>query len=260
MKVFRINVTLDEKIVYHAQERRMNKTERVKHVSLAKLSHDNDEDPLLPILSDDPNVLHNHPLAQWFINPTSSDSTTPACLDPQGPWHIEANLPIPSNSRLKFTMTNPQANVTVTHAVKITLRVERGDDEFLDREGRRKKFDIIVEAQVNLMSPYAVGAALPAYSPSATTTSNRARLDAAPVASGSRLQLQHHWSGYDNHTAMAMVSGSSSRDNAVYESIVETQDFIEGGHAPPTYHYSLAHPETLIEPDSPRGRSRNLAR
>lgn len=287
MKLFRLVVCLDEKTTYYAHERSMAKQDHTKHIVLARYQHNEEGVPMLPILSDDAEAIMDHPLKPWFINPTSSDNTTPACLDPFGPWDLETAIPVPNDNRLRFSMTNPQANMAVKHSVRITLRVERGDDQFLDREGRRKRFDIIVEAQVNLLSTATAQTILPAYSSEPPTSS----ADVHPVPSGSR---SHLVSGYDTAAALSLAqaaaashppsplsapSSSAALNDvlaeqqqghqplpSVYESIIETQDFIEGRNAPPTYHYSMAHPETRFEPttnsSSPdaRGRSRSRAR
>jgi hypothetical protein len=40
---------------------------------LIRVDHKDPDEPMLPILSDDQNVLVDHPLKEWFINATSSD-------------------------------------------------------------------------------------------------------------------------------------------------------------------------------------------
>lgn len=259
MKLFRLVVCLDEKTTYYAHDRSMTKTENTKHIVLARYHHHDERVPLLPILDDDPRAILEHPLKSWFINPTSSDNTTPACLDPFGPWDLETSIPVQPDARLRFTMTNPQANMSVKHSVRVTLRVERGDDEFLDKEGKRKRFDIIVEAQINLLSAASAHTLLPAYS---TTVSHATQIQ--PIASGSRTQAV---SGYDTAAALALaqaaqnqpLAADQSGELSVYENILETQDFVEGRAAPPTYHYSMAHPETRYEP-SPEARGRSRSR
>lgn len=257
MKVYRLSVAIDEKATYYAHDRKMHRQEPAKRFVLAKYSYPDESQPLLPILSEDPDVLSKHPLSKWFINPTSCDNTTPSCLDPYGPWDIESAIDIPADHRLRFTTTNPKANLSVTHCVRVILRVERGDDEHLDREGKRKRFDIIVEAQVNLLSALSASAILPPYSSQPPIVSTAAAAAAGP----SRPTV----SGFDTSTALtlAMAAGQHqgpNADNHILESLQETQEFIEGRHAPPTYNYSLNHPETRYEPESPRGRSRSLPR
>ena len=65
-------------------------------------------------------------------------------LDPIGPWQLEGSLKVPDcNSILAFSSSNEQANMSIIHSLKICLRVERGDNDFLDSSGNRKKFDIV---------------------------------------------------------------------------------------------------------------------
>jgi hypothetical protein len=71
----------------------------------------------------------------------SSDATdtTPSLLDPFGPWRLESNLRLPDcASGLKFSTAHEKANITISHMLKVMLRVQRGDDEFLDSKGNRK--------------------------------------------------------------------------------------------------------------------------
>lgn len=104
-----------------------------------RIENSNPKEPLLPILSESSEAIRDHPLAAFFINPTSSDDTTPSCLDPIGPWNLESFLQLPDcSSRLTFSTAHDEANISVSHLLKIMLRVERGDDEFLDSKGKRK--------------------------------------------------------------------------------------------------------------------------
>ena len=74
-------------------------------------------------------------------------------LDPLGPWLLESTLRVPDcSSALHFSTAHDQANMTVVHSLKLCLRVERGDDEVLDTKGNRKKFDIIIDAPIHILS------------------------------------------------------------------------------------------------------------
>lgn len=74
--------------------------------------------------------------------------TTPSCLDPIGPWNLESTIQLPDCSeKLTFTTAHDRANITVSHILKIMLRVERGDDDFLDSKGKRKLWDVIIEVR-----------------------------------------------------------------------------------------------------------------
>lgn len=116
--------------------------------------------PLLPILSEDSNAARDSPLAalakQAYLNNPAShtfeteDTEDPmyaSLLDPQGPWHFETVLKIPDcATKINFTTKHDKTNLTIGHVLKITLRVERGDDVANDDKGHRKQFDIIMYA------------------------------------------------------------------------------------------------------------------
>lgn len=52
--------------------RKLTRHETPKRFQLLRIENKDPKEPLLPILSDDPNVLANHPLASFFINASSS--------------------------------------------------------------------------------------------------------------------------------------------------------------------------------------------
>lgn len=60
-------------------------------------------------------------------------------MDSFGPWYLEGSLKLPEcATRVNFSTHHEKANITVSHILKIVLRVERGDDDFLDSKGKRK--------------------------------------------------------------------------------------------------------------------------
>ncbi|GAA5952135.1 hypothetical protein JCM3765_005206 [Sporobolomyces pararoseus] len=176
VKVFRISAQLEQKTSYYASVnsgRKLTRHETPRKVMLVRVDHPKDPDePMLPILSEDQNVLIDHPLRDWFINATSSDDTTPSLLDPNGPWHLEHNLQLPDcSSKINFSTHHEKANIAISHVLKIMIRVERGDDEFLDTKGKRKRWDIVVETPVHLLSCRCAQNLLPAYTASTATLS-----------------------------------------------------------------------------------------
>ncbi|GAA6025449.1 hypothetical protein JCM11491_000363, partial [Sporobolomyces phaffii] len=142
VKVFRISAQLEQKTSYFASVhsgRKLTRHETPRKVMLIRVDHKDAEEPMLPILSDDQNALVDHPLREWFINATSSDDTTPSLLDPNGPWHLEHALQLPDcSSKINFSTGHDRANMAISHVLKVMIRVERGDDEFLDAKGKRK--------------------------------------------------------------------------------------------------------------------------
>nr|ODN95576.1 cyclin binding protein [Cryptococcus depauperatus CBS 7855] len=168
-KIHRFTIALEEKTDYYAQERKVTRHETPRrYVLLFVRQPDLKErsDPLLPIISDDPHAAENSPLAelacQAAINDPPSnafglerdpnDAIYASLMEPTGPWHLEKDLKLPDcSSKIKFTTKHKQTNITVTHWLKVTIRVERGDDEALDTKGRRKQFDIIIETPIKIL-------------------------------------------------------------------------------------------------------------
>ena len=75
----------------------------------------------------------------WHLLTAVTADTTPSLLDPLGPWNIESYLKLPEcSTKVNFSTNHDKANITVSHVLKVMLRVERGDDDFLDSKGKRK--------------------------------------------------------------------------------------------------------------------------
>ncbi|BGP13827.1 hypothetical protein JCM10213v2_001765 [Rhodosporidiobolus nylandii] len=175
IKLYRVSAQLEQKTSYFAavnSGRKLTRHETPKRFQLLRIEHKDPKDPLLPILSDDPAALDSHPLREFFINATSSDDATPSLLDPISPWHLEGYLQLPDcSTKLSFSTHHDQSNIAIAHNLKIMLRVERGDDEFLDSKGKRKLFDIIVETNLHILSCRLQQNLLPAYSAATPTLS-----------------------------------------------------------------------------------------
>lgn len=116
-------------------------------------------EPLLPIISDAANAAEDSPLASLAIQAAMNappgefdveglrptDDAMANLMNPLGPWALAKDLIIPDcHTRIKFTTKHEKTNLTIAHCLKITIRVERGDDEAMDAKGRRKQFDIIM--------------------------------------------------------------------------------------------------------------------
>lgn len=171
MKLWRLSAVLEEKVRhawlkrhlklstvrqvdYTAHGKKITRHEGVKTFPLLKIEYPDLASPLLPLLSDEPDAVQRSPLSSFWINPTSSDNMTPACLDPLGPWDLEGALQLPDcTGRIHFSCAHDKANISIKHWVKVTMRVERGDDEFLDAKGKRKRWDIIIEVRHSWLGP-----------------------------------------------------------------------------------------------------------
>ncbi|KAK6908782.1 cyclin binding protein [Kwoniella mangroviensis CBS 8886] len=168
-KIHRLTVALEEKTDYFAQERKVARHETPKRFVLLFIKQPDYKEriePLLPIISDDPNaaeqspiaemarqaVLNNPPMDVFDLERDPNDTMYAQLMEPTGPWHMEKELHVPDcASKIKFTTKHEQTNITVGHWLKVTIRVERGDDVALDSKGRRKQFDIIIETPIKIL-------------------------------------------------------------------------------------------------------------
>ncbi|KAK4699498.1 arrestin-related trafficking adapter 3/6, partial [Phenoliferia sp. Uapishka_3] len=146
IKLYRVSAVLEQKTTYFASNRKLVRHEAPKKFPLMRFENKDPKDALLPIFTDDAEVLKSHPLAAFFINPTSSDDSTPLCFDPLGPWNLESVIKLPDcSAKLNFSTIHEKSNINISHILKIVLRVERGDDDFMDSKGKRKLWDVIIE-------------------------------------------------------------------------------------------------------------------
>ncbi|GAA5968146.1 hypothetical protein JCM21900_001092 [Sporobolomyces salmonicolor] len=191
VKLYRVSAQLEQKISYFASAnsgRKLTRHETPRRINLVKIEHKDPKEFMLPIISDDADALLEHPLKEWFINATSSDDTTPSLLDPDGPWFLESHIQLPDcSSKITFSTQHEKANIAVSHVLKIVMRVERGDDEYLDSKGKRKAWDIIVEAPCHILSCRCSQNFLPAYSASTAVLSAAGPSSAASAPSPSIL-------------------------------------------------------------------------
>jgi hypothetical protein len=166
-KVHRLTVALEEKTDYYAVGRKVARHETPRKFILFQAKNGDKKersDPLLPILSESASAAKDSPLAPLaraaalnnprefaeFSNP--EDDVYASLLDPLGPWHLEKDLVVPDcHTRIKFTTKHEQTNIAIGHWLKVTIRVERGDDLAVDSKGRRKQFDIIIETPIKIL-------------------------------------------------------------------------------------------------------------
>jgi hypothetical protein len=131
--------------------------------------------PLLPIFSDSPDAVLDSPLYP-FVNRQERDSgdtdidVASELLGP-GPYGISNTIHFPHCDRLHFGYLQQDAigvghitgggggksNIEVKHSLKVVMRVERGDDKYLDKNGKRKRWDIVVQIGVGVISVSSYG-------------------------------------------------------------------------------------------------------
>lgn len=122
-------------------------------ISLLKLQNDDETKPLLPLSSDDPLAYESSPLAA--IRPLGANASDVASqlLGP-GPWPLRAKLHIPADCELLHpTSRSRDSAVQVSHALRFTMRLARGDDVGVDpKTGKNKLFEIVVRTPVHVLS------------------------------------------------------------------------------------------------------------
>lgn len=138
-----------QKFTFYAKDRRIARTPNLRKHELLRIDYA-DGSPLLPILDDSPDALLGSPLRQWMKGVDEEGITT---LDPLGPWKLEGAVKMPDCSgSVHFSSSNPQANITVLHSLKLCLRVEKGDETQRDAKGQIKRYDLVVEAPMHVLS------------------------------------------------------------------------------------------------------------
>ncbi|KAM0749112.1 hypothetical protein T439DRAFT_327607 [Meredithblackwellia eburnea MCA 4105] len=257
VKLYRISAILEQKTTYFASGRKLTRHETPKKYPLMRIEMKDPKEALLPILSDDVDAINNHPLAKFFINPTSSDDTTPQCFDPIGPWHLESTIKLPDcSSRLNFSTIHDKANINISHVLKIMLRVERGDDDFLDSKGKRKLWDVIIETPIHILSCKCTQNVLPAYStvssgpgPSGSASSSGASLSFNNTQDcgfnhltnqPTRGQSTLSYSGVRSSSAHHQPTVTTVEQNMLFARLVAGEE-TPAGEVPPTYQAVINH-------------------
>ena len=120
---------------------------------LLNLQHDDETKPLLPLSSDDPLAFENSPLAALRPLGTNASGVVSELLGP-GPWPLRAVLQLPADCGLLHpTSRKGDSPIHVTHALRFTMRLMRGDDAALDsKTNKRKLFEVTVRTPVHILS------------------------------------------------------------------------------------------------------------
>lgn len=109
--------------------------------------------PILPLESDDEEVLKNSPLYA-LTQPEDDLSEVVANYLGPGPWTLTSNLKLPNSCRqIHMSNKNRKSNIVITHQLKCILRVERGDNTHVDpKSGKRRLFDITAHIPIQILS------------------------------------------------------------------------------------------------------------
>ena len=114
--------------------------------------------PILPLSEEDPRRSPLYALAREDLEYTGQSEEERASelasewMGP-GPWPLRFNVEI-SNARnmLRPTSMNKKGNITVCHALKVIIRVEKADTGDVEGLKKRKVYDIVVQYPVHLLS------------------------------------------------------------------------------------------------------------
>jgi hypothetical protein len=119
---------------------------------LLSLKSKDEKCPLLP-LPESVTSVTDHPL-HFLVKADDNASDLMANLMGSGPWTFPMALALPSSCEvLHFSNKNKRAPIEITHTLKVTIRVQRGDDLHMDSEtGKRKQFDIVMRMPVHILS------------------------------------------------------------------------------------------------------------
>lgn len=125
----------------------MTRTVTSAHNLLLLQCHDESQ-PVLPLSQDDPLAFEQSPLAT--LRHQGSRSEVVSQLLGPGPWPIRANLHLPADcSVLHPTSRSRESTIHVTHALRFTMRLTRGD---APKTHKPKLFEVVVRTPVHILS------------------------------------------------------------------------------------------------------------
>lgn len=141
-----------EKTEYFSPSRNLAREQPVRRFELLSIRHaEKNPPPILPVTGGDMSLLM--PYLDTSSLFSSADEALSSLMG-HGPWVLTHNLQLPSEcGRIHFTYKHKGADITISHTLKIVLRVERGDDQCLDpKTGNRRLFDIVVQTPIHILS------------------------------------------------------------------------------------------------------------
>ncbi|KAK2463116.1 hypothetical protein APHAL10511_004771 [Amanita phalloides] len=153
IKIHKIHVCIEERIDYYTQTKRISRTEPMRRIVLLDIKNEGTGDHILPLDSNDVNAFRNSPF-YCLATPTDDHSEMASSLMGPGPWTFHQDLHLPHSCRyIHFTNRNKLSSISITHTLKWTIRLERGDDLHVNtKTGKRKLFDIVMQTPVHILS------------------------------------------------------------------------------------------------------------
>ncbi|KAI9465256.1 hypothetical protein BJY52DRAFT_1209668 [Lactarius psammicola] len=162
VRIYKITVQLKEQVMFFTCESMIRRTGAAQRINLLSLEPRDKDSPLLPLSQ----AATDSPLHALLGSDDVSSELTAKFMG-AGPWTLQTDLKVPNGSRtLHFSNKNWRAPIQISHTLKIVIRIERGDDKQMDpKTGKRKRFDIILQMPVHILSSLASAqrVALPRY-------------------------------------------------------------------------------------------------
>ena len=138
---------------------RVSKTPTATRRTLCSLKYpDRSNTPILPLTEEDPRKSPLYTLVHEDLEYTGqSEEERASELASQwmgpGPWPLRFNVEISNPyGMLRPTSMNKKGNITVCHALKVIIRVEKGDTVDVDGSKKRRVYDIVIQYPVHLLS------------------------------------------------------------------------------------------------------------
>ncbi|KAH9062207.1 hypothetical protein EDB87DRAFT_1559472 [Lactarius vividus] len=154
IQMYKLAVDLEERIDSYVSGMNMTRTVTNVH-KLLNLQCSDESKPLLPLSQDDPLAYEKSPLAT--LRRRGDPSTVVSQFLGPGPWPINANLHLPADCNvLHPTSRSRESTIHVSHVLRFTMRLTRGDGPPVDpRTQKRRLFEVVVRTPVHILSCYA---------------------------------------------------------------------------------------------------------
>jgi len=240
IQIYKLAVDLEERVDSYVGGMNMTRTVNSAH-NLLLLQCDDESRPLLPLNQDDPLAFEQSPLATLRHQGSRSDVIS-QLLGP-GPWPIRVNLHLPADCNvLHPTSKSRESAIHVTHALRFTMRLTRGDVPVDPRTNKRRLFEVVVRTPVHILSCYARTeyTALPRYSETLDESTMRApQTPVCPCAAERKRRLREGNTPRIGANSMSPPQfGEVPRDvlerTLAYERLVSGHESVLGD-APPAY-------------------------
>ncbi|KAF9643117.1 hypothetical protein BDM02DRAFT_3132643 [Thelephora ganbajun] len=250
IKIHKVTVAIDEKVTYYAQMQKAARAPSATRQVLFCLKYpEKSRIPILPLTEEDPQRSPLYALVREDLEYTGQSEEERATelasewIGP-GPWPLRFNVKVSSTyGILHPTNMNKKGNITVSHALKVIIRVEKGSTG--DEDPKKKVYDIVIQYPVHLLSYLCnpMYTSLPSYSltwqsvPTAPTQSSSP--ESGPLSiihEVSAVELEPPIPEYAAPTDHVLRTASREREQLThqFERFITSQE-LENRELPPSY-------------------------